>query len=202
MATPRGTGDSGSSAGHEGDFDELLISGNFSEENCREYPLTTCISWLRLREHEVSMWERDFRLHQSELHNTLVDIRKRLTDLYKKMDRLCEGERCYLVLMLRTVPAAVQGYYNEFLAAHDTIGDALRAYIAYARHYELKYAKGELPARQPQGHRPEDMRKSLFDSFALLKTALRNLVEALADPAVQPAVPGQDTPDGPERRSA
>jgi hypothetical protein len=197
MSPLRGTDDSGYSAGREGDFDELLISGNFSEENCREYPLTICVGWLGLRERQISMWERDFRLHRSELLTTLVDIRDSLAVLYQKMDRLCGGGDCYLALALSTVPTVVQGYYDEFLTAYDATSGVLQYYVAYANHYKHKYEEGEIPAPEPGG-----MQKGLFDGFAYLRKSLRNLAEKLADPALSPTAPGRNTPDGPGRRTA
>ena len=198
METPGGTGDSaGSSAGGASDFGKLLLSGDFSEGNREDYPLTVCVSWLRLRRHQVSMWERDFRQHQSELLKALVDIREDLANLYNRMDRLCEGENCYLYLTLSTLPPAVQDYYGEFLTAYDHISRVLRRYVAYAHHYETNYEKGEMPEDEP-----EDLQEKLFENFDLLKEALRNLAEELAPLVAQSADPGQDTPGGPDRRSA
>jgi hypothetical protein len=48
----------------------------------------------------------------------------------------------------------------------------------------------------------EELQERLFEGFASLKEALRNLTEELAVQAAQPAGPGHDMPDGPERRSA
>src|ERR1700692_2258030 len=129
MAPPGGTGDSGSAAGREGAFDKLLISGNFSEKNRRDYPMMACASWLDLRAHQVSMWKYDFRANQSNPHDTLVEIRDGLAGLYKKMDRLCEGRNCYLAMTLSTIPVVVNGFYGEFLTAYDRISRLLQHYI-------------------------------------------------------------------------
>ncbi|HEY6496865.1 MAG TPA: hypothetical protein VIZ43_26615 [Trebonia sp.] len=197
MASPGGTADSGSSAGLEADFGKLLISDNFTEQNCRDYPLTTCVRWLGWSVHQLSMREDDFREDESDLHRTLVEIRDNLVKLYRSVNRLCEGESCYLSVTLGPLPSAIAGYYNEFLAAYDGIRRILRQYIAYANHYEVKYAQGAIPDAEP-----EDIQEKLFANFALLKEALVNLAEELNHQAAKPASPGPDAPDGPERQTA
>jgi hypothetical protein len=197
MAPPGGTGDSRSPAGHADDFDQLLLSEDFGAENCRDYPMTDCVSWLRLRERQVSMWERDFRQHRSQLHRTLADIRESLEALYQRMDRLGGEGDCYLAMTLNAIPVPVQGYYDEFLAAYDDTSRVLQDYVAYANHYQRRYENGEIP--EPE---PPDMQKKLLSGFAYLKKALHGLAEKLADLAAQSADSGQDTPDGPDRRTA
>jgi hypothetical protein len=195
---PGGTGDFvGPVGGGADDFGKLLLSGNFSEDNRRKYPLTDCVSWLSLREHQISLWEYDVRQHQSKLLQTLVDTRDNFTNLHSRMARLCEGGDCYLALTLGRLPDSVKGYYGEFLAAYDHLSVILRRYIAYANHYETKYKQGEMPDDEP-----ENIQVNLFEDFASLKEALRNLALELADHAAEPAHAAQDTPDGPEPCSA
>jgi hypothetical protein len=198
MATPGGTGDfAGPVVGGADEFGRLLHSGNFSGDNRRRYPLTACVSWLRLRVRQVSLWEYDFRQHQSQLLNTLNDMRNNLTTLHSRMARLCEGDDCYLALTLDAFPTTVQGYYGEFLTAYDHLNRILRRYIAYANHYKVKYEKGEMPDEEP-----EDLQEKLFANFDSLKEALSNLAQELAADADESAGSGQDAPGGPEFRSA
>ncbi len=203
MSTPGGTSESGLPAGSELKFDTLLISGSFSQDNCRDYSLATCVSWLRLRKYEISMWKHEFRLNRSELYETLTGIRGNLEKLYSKMDRLCDVRQSYLVVKLRRIPATTQAYYREFLAANDEIGDVLHEYIAYANHYNVRYERGELPDINPLHARPQpEIRRDLFEKLDLLMTALGNLAGSLEDPSVEIADVGQDAPVGPERRPA
>ena len=137
MDPPDDASESGLPAGRELEFDKLLISESFSREKRGDHSLTTCVRWLRLREYEASIWQRDFRLNRSQLHETLTGIRGNLEKLFIKMDRLCEGPRSYLAVGLGEVPAKIKNYYKEFLRAYDGICDVLREYIAYANHYNV-----------------------------------------------------------------
>lgn len=143
------------------------------------------------------MWEREFRQHQSKLLTTLRDIEKGLAGLYQRMDRLCDGDNCYVAQTLSPLADAVVILYSDFLTAYDNIRRVLRRYIAYANHYESKFKEGEMPNEEPAG-----IQEELFENFALLKAALRILAEAVGAQAVQSADPGHDTPDRSERHSA
>ncbi|MGP7998904.1 MAG: hypothetical protein ACLPKI_16540 [Streptosporangiaceae bacterium] len=146
------------------------------------------------------MWKRDFRLKGSELYETLTSIRSNAENLFKKMDRLCEGPRSYLAVSLGKLPAKTQAYYAEFLVAYDGICDVLREYIAYANHYNVRYKIGERPDTKPP--LPPEMREDLFGKLNLLEEALRNLAESLEDQSAGTTDVGQDATDGPGRRSA
>lgn len=197
MASSGGTDNPGIPTGLKDDFDELLNSGNFNEDNRRKYPPTDCVSWLDRRERQIFLWERDFREGQSELFETLNGIRAILSKLYNRMDRLCEGEDCYLALARGAPPDTVQRYFAEFIKSYDHLSRILRRYIAYANHYKIKFKKGEMPDEEP-----EDIQEKLFEELAALKVALRNLAQEVADHADESADSGEDTPDGPKSRSA
>jgi len=202
MGPPDDASESGSPDGSELKFDQLLISESFSPDNYEEYSLTTCVSWLRSREYEASMWALNYRLNRSELHETLVGIRSNLVVMFRKMDRLCGGSRSYLAVSLGEVPIKTQKLYKEFLAANDGIGDVLEEYIAYANHYKTKYAKGEIPdTKPPRARQPPEMREELFEKLDLLQAALRNLAASLEGESAGTDT-GEDAPDRPERRSA
>lgn len=113
------------------------------------------------------------------------------------MDRLCDGDNCYVAQTLSPLADAVVILYSDFLTAYDNIRRVLRRYIAYANHYESKFKEGEMPNEEPAG-----IQEELFENFALLKAALRILAEAVGAQAVQSADPGHDTPDRSERHSA
>lgn len=190
-------------SGSELEFDELLISESFSPDSWGDHSLTTCVNWLRLREYEASMWQREFRLKRSKLHETLIGIRGNLEKLFLKMDRLCGGPRSYLAKGLGEIPPKVKAYYKEFLAAYDGIGDVLEEYIAYAHHYRTKYGEGEIPdTKPPHARQPPVMRNDLFENLDLLQTALGNLAGSLNEQSAGTADRADDAPDGPGRRSA
>lgn len=184
-------------------FDSLLISESFSQDNCRDYPLTACVSWLHSRVAVVSTWPHDFRMNRADLPRALTQIQDNLLSLYRKMNRLCEGPRSYLAACLEDIPETTKKYYGEFTRTYDRIGDALDEYKAYANHYETSLKEGKIPQTKPtRARRPDQIREDLFENLETLLVALRNLADSLEGLPARTADDDQDPPDEPRRRTA
>ncbi len=198
MPPPGEASDSGELA-----FDRLLISESFSPENCRDYPLTTCISWLTLRTAVASTWQHEFRMNREDLYGALKHLRSNLNGLYQKMNRLCEGPRSYLAACPENIPPETRAYYQEFLTAYDRISDALEEYIAYANHYKISLERGEIPQTKSQGARgPTEIKNDLFENLGFLTHALQSLAGSLQDLQLEAPEAHQDPPGEPEPRTA
>jgi hypothetical protein len=189
--------------GHARDFGELLLSGDFNDDNIRKFPLTICVKWLRLRDDEVRLWKEDFNRNRGKLNKALADMRASLEKMFDRVTWLCSGRQCYLSAALREVPKEAEDYYDEFTHFYNAACDELDEYVAYAHHYETKYQQGERPDTQsPHTRKPAEIRAELLASLDSIKETMGNLAASLERSSKHLPGPGPDFPSQSQSRSA
>jgi hypothetical protein len=185
------------------DFGDLLLSGNFSDDNIRKFPLTICMEWLRLRNDEIKLWKEDFNRHRGNLPRALADMRASVEEMFNRVTWLCSGHQCYLSAALREIPEAAGDYYDEFTQFYNAACDELDEYMAYAHHYETKYKQGERPDTQsPNARKPSEIRAELLASLDGIKVALSNLAASLEGASTYLPGPDLDFPGQSQSQSA
>jgi hypothetical protein len=161
-------------------FDTLLTSERFDESSYDRRKWISCAGWLQRYEDEVAMWIRTFRLERPDLLKTLLEIQTSLKGLFKSLDRLCAGRRCYLARSSFGMTSTIQALYDkEFLAVYDELFDILEMYLPYAKAYKKKTDNDELLDISPMRVEPKELRGQFIQKLELIQHVLGNLAASV-----------------------
>jgi hypothetical protein len=159
-------------------FENLLKSEHFDGSSYDRRKWISCSGVLRRYQGMVEIWIRTFRLERHDLLKTLLEIQANLKVLFRRLDRLCAGQRCYLARSPFGITSTVQMLYDqEFLVIYDELFDILEPYLLYAKAYKKKYDNDELLDVSPMPIKPEELSIQFTQKLELIKQVLGYLAD-------------------------
>jgi len=163
-------------------FDLLITSGYFQGNGYKAEMRLICLSWLQVREEEIELWIRRYRISEPELlHPPLLELYKNLVDLYKRIDGLCGGSYSYLATGKVRINNVTQKALEEFVEIWDEMRPVLRRYLLFAKSNDDACRQGKVINVRAPGLNPDELEKELIIKLKLLQKALSRLANGIRD---------------------
>jgi len=162
-------------------FDLLITSGYFQGNGYRTGMRSICLSWLQVREEEMTLWIHRYRVIGPELHAPLLELRNNLVGLYDRIDGLCIGSQPYLATGNVRMNDIVRKALEEFVEIWDDVPPLFQRYLLFARSYDEAYRQGKVINVNAAGLKPDELSKELIAKLKLLQRALMRLVNGIRD---------------------